>query len=297
MDKILRAISTNGYIKVTVIDSKETVAKAQSVHGLKTAASAALGRALTAALIICNDMKNETDRVSIQIRSEGEIGNIITEANGKNEVKGYVTNPDVVMPKRADGKIDVGGALGHKGTLTIIKDIGLKEPYSGTVELISGEIAEDIANYYMQSEQIPTVLGLGVLVAENQMILSSGGYMVQLLPDAPDDVIDIIEKNVAALPESISAHFAAGKSPEVLLKLLLSGFEYEILSEKECGFVCDCKRYRVEQALLSMGVAELETLRDEDKKIDVTCHFCNKEYNFLEEDIQVLINVANRLKS
>ena len=165
MDEIIRAITADGYVKAYVVNSTEVVREAQAVHQTGKVASAALGRTVTAALILANDMKNETDRVSVQFRSEGPIGNVVAEANGKNEVKGFVGNPDVVLPLREDGKLDVGGALGHKGTLTIVRDIGMKEPYIGTVELISGEIAEDISYYYMQSEQIPTVLGLGVLVA------------------------------------------------------------------------------------------------------------------------------------
>ena len=176
MDEIIRAITADGYVKAYVVNSTEVVREAQGLHGTGKIASAALGRTLTAALILANDMKNETDRVSVQFRSEGPIGNVVAEANGKNEVKGFVSNPNVVLPPRADGKLDVGGALGHKGSLTIVRDIGMKEPYVGTVELISGEIAEDISYYYMQSEQIPTVLGLGVLVAQNFAILSAGGF-------------------------------------------------------------------------------------------------------------------------
>ena len=221
MDEIIRAITSDGYLKAYVINSTETIRDAQGLHQTGKVASAALGRALTAALILANDMKNETDRVSVQFRSEGPIGNVVAEANGQNQVKGFVTNPDVALPLREDGKLDVGGALGHKGTLTIVRDIGLKEPYVGTVELISGEIAEDISYYYMQSEQIPTVLGLGVLVAQNFAILSAGGFMIQLLPGAPDSIVDQVEKNVKALPKSISALIADGKNATEILGMLL----------------------------------------------------------------------------
>ena len=294
MDEIIRAITTDGYVKVFVINSKEMVTEAQKMHDLKKVSSAALGRTLTAAVILANDMKNDDDRISIQIRSEGPIGNIVAEANGKGVVKGFVSNPDLVMPAREDGKIDVGGALGHKGTLTIMKDIGLKEPYSGTVELISGEIAEDIAYYYMQSEQLPTVFGLGVLVAADETVLSAGGYMVQLLPDAPDKLIDKIEENVTSLPESISGHFSSGKGCNELLSLLLKDLDYEILGKKDCKYHCDCGRYRIETALMSLGIPELEKMRNEEDKTEVTCHYCNKKYIFGKEDIQILINVINR---
>ena len=294
MDEIIRAITDDGYLKAFVINSKEMVTQAQELHSLKKTAAAALGRTLTAAIILANDMKNEDDRISIQIRSEGPIGNVVAEANGKGEVKGFVSNPDVELPVRADGKIDVGGALGHKGTLTIMKDIGLKEPYTGTVELISGEIAEDIAYYYVQSEQIPTVFGLGVLVAQDNSILSAGGYMLQLLPDAPDKFIDKIEENVKALPESLSKHFSTGKDCKSLLALLLKDLDYSVLDEKTCKYHCDCGRYRVETALMSLGIPELEKMRDEEEATEVTCHYCNKKYSFGKEDIQVLINVINR---
>ena len=294
MDEIIRAITNDGYVKAFVINSKETVSEAQEIHNLKKVSGAALGRVLTAALILADDMKNEDDRISIQIRSEGAIGNIIAEANGKGEVKGFVSNPDLVMPPREDGKIDVGGALGHKGTLTIVKDIGLKEPYSGMVELITGEIAEDIAYYYMQSEQIPTVFGLGVLVAADDSILSAGGYMIQLLPDAPDSLIDKIEENVKSLPESISKHFSSEKTSEELLALLLKDLDYSVLGKKEAKYHCDCGRYRIETALMSLGTDELTKMRDEEEVTEVTCHYCSKKYSFGKEDIQILINVINR---
>ena len=294
MDEIIRAITSDGYLKAYVINSTETIREAQGLHGTGKVASAALGRALTAALILANDMKNETDRVSVQFRSEGPIGNVVAEANGKNQVKGFVTNPDVVLPLREDGKLDVGGALGHKGTLTIVRDIGLKEPYVGTVELISGEIAEDISYYYMQSEQIPTVLGLGVLVAQNFAILSAGGFMIQLLPGAPDSIVDKVEANVKALPKSISALIADGKNATEILGMLLTGFDYQILSKKEPSYRCDCSRYRVETALISLGKKELEKMIEEEDTTEVSCHYCNKKYHFSKEDLEMLLRLATK---
>lgn len=294
MDEIIRAISSDGYLKAYVINSTETIREAQGLHGTGKVASAALGRALTAALILANDMKNETDRVSVQFRSEGPIGNVIAEANGQNQVKGFVSNPDVVLPLREDGKLDVGGALGHKGTLTIVRDIGLKEPYVGTVELISGEIAEDISYYYMQSEQIPTVLGLGVLVAQNFAILSAGGFMIQLLPGAPDSIVDQVEENVKALPKSISALIADGKNATEILGMLLKGFDYQILSKKEPTYRCDCSRYRVETALISLGKTELNKMIEEEETTEVSCHYCNKKYHFSKEDLEMLLRLATK---
>ncbi len=294
MDEIIRAITSDGYLKAYVINSTETIRDAQGLHGTGKVASAALGRALTAALILANDMKNETDRVSVQFRSEGPIGNVVAEANGKNEVKGFVSNPNVVLPLREDGKLDVGGALGHKGTLTIVRDIGLKEPYVGTVELISGEIAEDISYYYMQSEQIPTVLGLGVLVAQNFAILSAGGFMIQLLPGAPDSIVDKVEENVKALPKSISALIADGKNATEILGMLLSGFDYQILSKKEPSYRCDCSRYRVETALISLGKTELTKMIEEEETTEVSCHYCNKKYHFSKDDLEMLLRLATK---
>ncbi|MBQ7950458.1 MAG: Hsp33 family molecular chaperone HslO [Clostridia bacterium] len=294
MDEIIRAITEDGYVKAYVVNSTEVVREAQGLHGTGKIASAALGRTLTAALILANDMKNETDRVSVQFRSEGPIGNVVAEANGKNEVKGFVSNPNVVLAPRADGKLDVGGALGHKGSLTIVRDIGMKEPYVGTVELISGEIAEDISYYYMQSEQIPTVLGLGVLVAQNFAILSAGGFMIQLLPGAPDHVIDKIEENVKNLPASISSLIADGKNAAEILSMLLVGFDYQILSKKEPLYRCDCSRYRVETALISLGKKEVEKMIEEDETTEVCCHYCNKKYHFSKEDLEMLLRIVTR---
>ncbi|MBE7018949.1 MAG: Hsp33 family molecular chaperone HslO [Ruminococcaceae bacterium] len=294
MDEIIRAITSDGYLKAYVINSTETIRDAQGLHQTGKVASAALGRALTAALILANDMKNETDRVSVQFRSEGPIGNVVAEANGQNQVKGFVSNPDVVLPLREDGKLDVGGALGHKGTLTIVRDIGLKEPYVGTVELISGEIAEDISYYYMQSEQIPTVLGLGVLVAQNFAILSAGGFMIQLLPGAPDSIVDKVEENVKALPKSISALIADGKNATEILGMLLTGFDYQILSKKEPSYRCDCSRYRVETALISLGKTELQKMIEEEDTTEVSCHYCNKKYHFSKEDLEMLLRLATK---
>lgn len=294
MDEIIRAITSDGYLKAYVINSTETIRDAQGLHQTGKVASAALGRALTAALILANDMKNETDRVSVQFRSEGPIGNVVAEANGQNQVKGFVSNPDVVLPLREDGKLDVGGALGHKGTLTIVRDIGLKEPYVGTVELISGEIAEDISYYYMQSEQIPTVLGLGVLVAQNFAILSAGGFMIQLLPGAPEHIVDKVEENVKALPKSISALIADGKNATEILGMLLTGFDYQILSKKEPSYRCDCSRYRVETALISLGKTELEKMIEEEDSTEVSCHYCNKKYHFSKEDLEMLLRLATK---
>jgi len=294
MDEIIRAITSDGYLKAYVVNSTETIREAQGLHQTGKVASAALGRALTAALILANDMKNETDRVSVQFRSEGPIGNVVAEANGQNQVKGFVSNPDVVLPLREDGKLDVGGALGHKGTLTIVRDIGLKEPYVGTVELISGEIAEDISYYYMQSEQIPTVLGLGVLVAQNFAILSAGGFMIQLLPGAPDSIVDKVEENVKSLPKSISSLIADGKNATEILGMLLQGFDYQILSKKEPTYRCDCSRYRVETALISLGKNELEKMIEEEDQTEVSCHYCNKKYHFSKEDIKMLLRLATK---
>lgn len=294
MDEIIRAITSDGYLKAYVINSTETIREAQGLHQTGKVASAALGRALTAALILANDMKNETDRVSVQFRSEGPIGNVVAEANGQNQVKGFVSNPDVVLPLREDGKLDVGGALGHKGSLTIVRDIGLKEPYVGTVELISGEIAEDISYYYMQSEQIPTVLGLGVLVAQNFAILSAGGFMIQLLPGAPDSIVDKVEENVKSLPKSISALIADGKNATEILGMLLKGFDYQILSKKEPSYRCDCSRYRVETALISLGKTELSKMIEEEDTTEVSCHYCNKKYHFSKEDLQMLLRLATK---
>ncbi len=292
MGKILRAITDDGFVKAFVFDSTDVVMKAQKIHKLTNVATAALGRTLTAAVLMSGDLKNDKDRVSIQIRSDGEIGNIVSECYKTGEVKGFVSNGNVNLPLRADGKLDVAGALGHSGSLSVVKDLGMSEPQTGTVELISGEIAQDISYYYMQSEQVPTVVGLGVLVSKDGVLLGSGGYMVQLLPDHTEEIIEKIEKNVASLPKSVSLFFAEDKDPEILLDTVLHDMPYKILEETEGKYKCDCSRYRVEKAVISLGKKEIEKMIADKESVEIACHYCKKNYVLNDDDLKILLNIA-----
>ena len=292
MGKLLRAITDDGFVKAFVFDSTDVVLKAQKIHKLSNVATAALGRTLTAAVLMAGDLKNDKDRVSIQIKSDGEIGNIVSECYKTGEVKGFVSNGDVNIPLRADGKLDVAGALGHSGSLSVVKDLGMSEPQTGTVELVSGEIAQDISYYYMQSEQIPTVIGLGVLVSKDGVLLGAGGYMVQLLPDHTEEVIDKIEKNATELPKSVSLFFAEDKDPKILMDTVLKDMPYKILEESEGSYKCDCSRYRVEKAVISLGKKEIAKMIEEEKSVEVECHYCKKNYTLEAEDLKILLNIA-----
>lgn len=289
MGKILRGLTDDGFVRITVFDSTDVVIKAKKIHGLTNVAAAALGRALTAAVIMSADMKELDNRICLQFKSEGEIGTVVAESYKTGEVKGFVSNPKVSLPLREDGKLDVGGALGHSGTLSVIKDLGTGEPQTGTVELVSGEIAEDISYYYMQSEQIPTAVGLGVLVSKEGIVLGSGGYMLQLLPDCPEAVISMAEKNVSSIGKQLSLFFAEDKNLLELVEALLCGMPFKIIEEYDGKYECDCSKARVEKALISLGKKELLKIKEQDNGAEITCHYCNKTYSFGEADLDVLI--------
>lgn len=289
MGKILRALTDDGFVRVTVFDSTDVVIKAKSIHKLTNVATAALGRTLTAAVIMSADMKEESNRICVQFKSDGEIGTIVAESYKTGEVKGFVSNPDVSLPLRNDGKLDVGGALGHSGALSVIKDMGGSEPQIGTVELVSGEIAEDISYYYLQSEQIPTAIGLGVLVSKEGLVLGAGGYMLQLLPDCPEEVLSQAEKNIGSLPKNLSLFFAEDKDPKILIDSLLSSMPFKIIEEYNGAYKCDCSKKRVEKALISLGKSELKKIKEQDKGAEVTCHYCNTTYKFNENELDALI--------
>ena len=289
MGKIIRALTDDGFVRVCVFDSTDVVTKAKKIHGLSNVAAAALGRALTGAVIMAADMKEPDNRICISIKSVGEIGAIAAESYKTGEVKGFVSNPNVNLPLRSDGKLDVGGALGHEGTLSVIKDLGTGEPQTGTVDLVSGEIAEDISYYYSQSEQIPTAIGLGVLVSKDGTVLGAGGYMLQLLPDCPEEIIVKAEENIKALPKNLSLFFAEDKDPKELAESLLNDMPFKIIEEYNGIYKCDCSSKKVEKALMSIGKKELEKIAEEDNGAEVTCHYCNKKYNFSKKDIENLL--------
>lgn len=289
-DYIIRATAANGAIRVFVATTKNTVEIARQRHNLSPVASAALGRMMTAASIMGSMLKGENDLVTLQIRSLGPLKGIVVTADNKVNVKGYVFNPFVEVPNKYPGKLDVGAAVGE-GYMSVIKDIGLKEPYSGRIKLVSGEIAEDLTYYFAKSEQTPSSVGLGVLVDTDLTIKAAGGFIIQLMPDAPDEVIDNLEKKLASIPY-VTDMLDMGYTPEDILKVIIGDFEFEILENIPVKFYCNCDRSRVEKALISIGKDEIEKIIKEDKKALLHCHFCNKEYNFNEEELKTLLENA-----
>lgn len=288
-DYIIRGIDKKGTIRFFVATSSNLVEKARRIHNTSPTATAALGRALTAASILGVTMKNKEDILTFKIRGDGPIGNIVTVANNKGEVKGYVDNPYADVPSRADGKLDVGTLVGKNGQIAIIKDLGLKEPYSGYSNLVSGEIAEDLVNYFYTSEQQPSAISLGVLVDKDISVKASGGYMLQLLPNVLDEDIDRIEE-ILKDAKPISILVDEGLTPEEILEELFGEFEVEILSKTDISYDCNCSREKIEKVLISLGNEELNKIIEEDEKAEVVCHFCNTKYNFSKDDLINLLN-------
>ena len=285
MPNLVRGISENGGVVFCGVDSTPLVRKMECIHKTSAVTSAALGRLLTAASMIGVMLKSPQDSVTLRIQGGGPAGLLLAVADGKGCVKGYVENPVVELPLRTDGKLDVGSAVGSTGTLSVVRDLGMKEPYVGQVPLVSGEIAENITNYYAVSEQIPTVCALGVLVAPDLSIQCAGGYMVQLLPGATEEEISLLEQNVAAMP-AITALLQAGKTPQDIMQQVMAGFKPEVLDEHTIAYQCDCSLARVERALISLGHSELERLQKEEGTVEVCCQFCDKKY---QVDVSALL--------
>ena len=274
---MLRGISENGGIVFYGVDSTEIVREMERLHKTSAVTTAALGRLLTAASMMGIMLKSTRDSVTIQIRGGGPAGRLLAVSDGTGNVKGYVENPVVELPPREDGHLDVGTAVGRDGTLDVIRDLGMREPYIGQVPLTSGEIAEDITSYFAISEQVPTVCALGVLVDTDLSVRCAGGFIVQLLPGATEQEIDLLEQNIKAMP-SVTAMLEQGKTVRDMLDMALQGFRPDILDSYPVTYRCDCSRERVEGMLRSLGRKEVEKLRDEDPIAEVNCQFCDKIY-------------------
>lgn len=288
MGEILRATNKNLTMRIFVIESTDMVEKARMIHHTTPVASAALGRMISAASMMGVMMKGDNDKLTVQIKGDGPLGGVVAVVNSKGVVKAYPMNPMVDLPPREDGKLDVSGALGREGKFTVIKDLGLKDPYIGQTDLVTGEIAEDITAYYAYSEQQPSAVALGVLVAPDQSIMAAGGFIVQLMPDALEEEITQLEKNLSKV-SSVSHLIADGKTLEEIVELVFEGLD-PIFNEKvKVEFRCDCSRERMEAALVSIGLEELEDILAKEKETELQCHFCNTKYHFSEQDIRNLI--------
>ena len=288
MDQLVRAIAKDAPVKAVAISGTALVERARQIHDTWPVATAALGRLLLAASMIGNSLKEDNGSVTLRVKGNGPLGTVLAVSDSQGNVRGYVQNPGVDIPRKAPGKLDVGAAVGPDGSLTVIKDIGLKEPYVGSIQLVGGEIAEDVAAYFVESEQIPTACALGVLVAPDQTVQAAGGYLIQLLPGAEDDVITAIEQGIARVG-AVSAQLDRGLGPEELLREVLSQFQLEILETQPVEYRCYCSRERVSRALISMGRQELESLIREQDSAELTCQFCDKVYHFSRADLEALL--------
>lgn len=287
MGKLYRAISADGSAFAAVLDAKDIVSEIERIHKTSAVVTAGLGRLTIGASLMGYMLKGKDDSITLRVDADGQTGQLVAVSDSMGNVKSCVNNPVVEIPLNAQGKLDVGGAVGHNGTLSVVKDLGLKEPYVGVVPLVSGEIAEDIASYYATSEQIPTVCSLGVLVNPDLSVKSAGGFLVQLLPFADEKCIDVIENNLKKL-RPVSAMLADGTTPEEIAGILLDGLDPDPLDESEPVYKCDCSRERTERVLVSLGKQELSSIADEGKDTSVSCHFCGKEYIFTAEEIRKL---------
>lgn len=288
MGKLLRYITSDGTVSIIGVDTTDMVARAEQIHRTSAVTTAALGRLLTAASMIGITLKGEKDSVTLRLNGGGPAGTVIAVSDSLGNARGYVSEPVVEIPLNSKGKLDVAGAVGKDGSLIVIKDIGMKDPYIGNVPIVSGEIAEDITYYYAVSEQIPTVCALGVLVNPNLTVNSAGGFIIQLLPFAPDDVIDKLEKSINKL-KPVTTMLSEGMSISEICALAMDGFEIELLDEFEVEYKCDCNRERVEKALCTVGKQELTEILNQDGKAELNCHFCDKKYRFDAADLEKMI--------
>ena len=286
MDKIIRALAGDGNIKMSVITARDTVERARQIHSLTPTASAALGRTLCAASLMGEMMKEDDGSLTIRVNGGGPIGSVVAVSDSSGNVRGYVENPGLDLPLRADGKLDVGGAVGQDGMLTVSRDIGLREPYIGSTELVSGEIAEDLSSYLLSSEQIPSACGLGVLVDTDRTIKAAGGFIVQLLPFAPEELIEKLEDNIFFMDQLTT--ILAEDGIEEVFRQVLKGLDYQILSETEVEYRCYCSRERVEEAVSCIEKAELEDMAAEGREISVSCQFCDAEYTFTPQELRAI---------
>ena len=287
-DELVRAMTKDGFVNAVAVTTTGIVERARQIHKTLPTATAALGRLLTAASMMGNALKSDGASLTLQFKGGGPLGTVLAVSDNEGNVRGYVTNPHVDIPLRKDGKLDVGTAVGHEGTLTVIKDLHMKEPYVGTIDLLGGEIAEDVAGYFVESEQIPTACALGVLVDRDQSVKAAGGYLIQLMPGAAEDTIAKVEGGIMAAG-AVSAILEKNDDPEAMLRTVMSDFDLKILETCPVEYRCYCSRERVERALISLGRTELEQMLSEQGGCQLTCQFCDAVYEFTAGDIQRLL--------
>ena len=282
-DYLVRATAADAQVRAFAVTARDTVETARAAHDTSPVMTAALGRLLCAGAMMGSMMKGDADILTLQVQGDGPAGGLTVTADSKGRVKGYAANPQVILPPNSQGKLDVGGAVGA-GSLRVIKDLGLKEPYVGQTQLQTGEIAEDLTYYFAASEQVPSSVGLGVLMEKNNTVKQAGGFIVQLMPFAEGNVIEKLEANLSRI-HSVTKLLEDGNSPEQILGILLEGMDMEILSDMPVEFYCNCSRERVAKALYSIGKKEMDEMIRDGEPIEVKCHFCNTAYRFSVEDL------------
>ncbi len=294
MDYLVRGVATDGSFRIFAARTTETVEEARRRHNCWPVAAAALGRTMTAALLLGANLKGE-DILTVRIMGDGPLGAIIVSANANGQVRGYVQEPQIHLPSTPEGKLPVGAAVG-RGQLHITRDLGLKEPFTGSVELISGEIAEDMAHYLTTSEQTPSAVSLGVLVDTDNSVVAAGGLLLQLLPNADEDVLRSLEENLAKLPQ-LSTLIKDGETPEDIINRVTQGLDIKILESNPVCFCCQCSRERLENLLIGIGKEEVSSMLEEQGGAEVNCHFCSEQYRFEEEDLQrILVRIEEQTK-
>ena len=289
-DYIVRATAANNQIRAIAATTRDLVEEARSLHNTSPVATAALGRLLTAGAMMGSTMKGDKDLLTLQIGCSGPIKGLTVTADSKGNVKGYVNDPNVMLPANEKGKLDVGRAL-DLGVLSVIKDLGLKEPYVGQTNLVSGEIAEDITYYYATSEQVPSSVALGVLMNKDNTVKCAGGFIIQLLPFAEDEVVDRLEQKIGEI-SSITSMLDKGMTPEMILEEVLGEFGVQFNETMPTQFDCNCSKERVQKAIISIGKKDIQEMIDDGQPIEVNCHFCNKNYTFTVDDLQEMLNYA-----
>lgn len=287
-DYIVRATAADHQLRAFAVTSRDIVEKAREIHNTSPVATAAIGRLLTAASMMGSMMKGEKDVLTLQIECGGPIGGITVTADSNADVKGYVNNPNVILPPNAQGKLDVSGALGP-GFLNVIKDIGLREPYNGQTHLVSGEIAEDLTYYFATSEQVPSLVGLGVLMDKDNHVRQAGGFIIQVMPDTDDEVIDKLEARLGEV-HSVTDMLDKGMTPEDILGYVLDGMDVEILETIPTQYKCNCSVERVSKAIASIGKKDLQEMIDDGEPIEVNCQFCGSHYKFDTEQLKTFMN-------